>query len=124
MVMQSIPRNEHNSIDLQDKHLPDFLKTITNKQNVPFRANVYGKYNYHDFVLKCTHLSTEQQDSLIDLFAKYKELFSGNLGRVPGPPVSLNFKKKPIGNVYILIFLDLGYFNAKKINSIKSKQCL
>ena len=25
MVMQSIPRSEHNSIDLQDKHLPDFL---------------------------------------------------------------------------------------------------
>jgi len=44
MVMQSIPRKEHNNIDLQDEHLPDFLKTITNKQNVQFRANVYGKY--------------------------------------------------------------------------------
>lgn len=43
-------------------------------------------------VLKCTHLSTEEQDSLIDLFSKYQELFSGKLGSVPGPAVSLKLK--------------------------------
>ena len=70
------------------------MKVATKKQNVPFRANVYGKYNYRDMILKCTHLSTEQQDSLIDLFSQYEELFSGKLGCISGPPVSLRLKQE------------------------------
>jgi len=45
-------------------------------------------------ILKCTHLSTEQQDALIDLFSQYEELFSGKLGSIPGPPISLKLKQE------------------------------
>jgi len=96
-VMKSIPRNENNildNVDPQDVDIPEFMKAVTKKQNVPFRANVYSEYNYSDMVLKCTHLSTTQQDSLIDLFSQYEELFSGKLGSVPGPPVSSKFKQE------------------------------
>ena len=45
-------------------------------------------------ILKCTHLTTEQRDSLTKLFSKYEELFSGKLGCMPGPPVNLELKQE------------------------------
>ncbi len=59
--METIPRNESNYLDdinPQNEHLPDFVKVAAKKQNDPFRANVYDKYNHRDMILKCTHLST------------------------------------------------------------------
>ena len=95
--MKTIQRNENYFLDdndLQDEHLPEFMKTATKKQNAPFRANIYDKYNYRDMILKCTHLTTEQRDSLTKLFSKYEELFSGKLGCMPGPPVNLKLKQE------------------------------
>jgi len=95
--MKTIQRNENYFLDdndIQDEHLPEFMKTATKKQNAPFRANVYGKYNYRDMILRCTHLTTEQRDSLTKLFSKYEELFSGKLGCMPGPPVKLELKQE------------------------------
>ena len=43
-------------------------------------------------VLNCTHLTNEQQDSLIKLFSKYELLFDGSLGLVPGVLVHLDLK--------------------------------
>jgi len=31
---------------------------------------------------------------MLQVFSKYEELFSGNLGKVPGPPVSLEVKQE------------------------------
>ena len=31
---------------------------------------------------------------MLQVFSKYEELFSGNLGKVPGPPVSLELKQE------------------------------
>jgi len=45
-------------------------------------------------ILKCTHLSTEQPDALINLFAEYEELFSRKLGCMPEHPVSLELKQE------------------------------
>ena len=59
-----------------------------------FRANVYDKYYHHGMILKCTHLSTEQQDALINLFTEYEELFCGKLGSMPKPPVRLELKQE------------------------------
>jgi len=117
--MKSTPRDENNNldnVDPQDVDLPEFMKTVTKKQNVPFRANVYNEYNYRDMVLKITHLSTKQQDSLIDLFSQYEELFSSKLGSVPGPPVSLKLKQeaKP--------FATRAYMVPKSIENIAKKE--
>ena len=56
--------------------------------------NRYDKYNYVDMVKKCKHLDDGQQSTLLKLFHKYKALFSGALGRVPGTPVKLKLKKR------------------------------
>ena len=47
-------------------------------------------------VLKCPHLHKDQQDALISLFSEYEELFSGDLGKVPGPPVKLHLKPNSV----------------------------
>ena len=94
-AMKTIPPNEINSLNDEDPgdiDLPEFMKKATKKAATTFKANNFEKYNYCDMVLKCTHLSVNQQDVLIELFSQYEELFSGKLGSVPGPPVSLKLK--------------------------------
>ena len=44
-------------------------------------------------VQRCAHRSPGHQSTLLHLFSKYSELFSGALGRVPGPTVKLKLKK-------------------------------
>ena len=46
-------------------------------------SNEYGDHNYRSMVLKCTHLSNVQQDTLLELFSKYAPLFDGTLGKIP-----------------------------------------
>ena len=55
--------------------------------------NTYDRHIYKDMVKRREHLSSEQQSTLLHLFSRYKELFSGTLGRVPGPPIKLKLKK-------------------------------
>jgi len=94
--MKTINQNEINDIneeDPSDADLPAFMKVATKKAATSFKPNRYDKHNYRDMVLKCTHLSAHQQEMMLQLFSKYEELFSGKLGKVPGPPVSLSLKK-------------------------------
>ena len=77
-----------NSID-DDQELPTFMQQATLRLTKGISPNTYNKHDYKDMVLRCQHLTTEEQDSLIHLFGKYRELFSGTLGLVPGPPVHL-----------------------------------
>jgi hypothetical protein len=44
-------------------------------------------------VLKCTNLTQTQQNSRLELFSTYSELFSGKLGLIPGPTVHLKVKQ-------------------------------
>jgi len=108
--------NSLNGEDPGDTDLSAFMKTATKKAATTFKANNYEKYNYRDMVLKCTHLSPSQQDTLIDLFSSYEELFNGNLGSVPGPPVSLKLKTnaKP--------FAARAYTVPKALESIAKKE--
>ena len=97
-TMKTISQAEINSInddDPADVDLPDFMKNAT-KKAASIKPNIYDTYNYHDMVLRCEHLTKEQQDSLISLFSDYEELFSGKLGTVPGPPIKLKLKPNAV----------------------------
>ena len=54
----------------------------------------YDKHNYREMVNCCEYLDNGMIASLLRLFSKYVELFSGPLGRVPGPPIKLKLKKR------------------------------
>ena len=64
----------------------------------------------------CNHLTVTQKLELTNLFRKYKYLFSGKLGKVPGLPVELTLKRdvKPF---YSVLYYTTGvYENSKKKN--------
>jgi hypothetical protein len=43
-------------------------------------------------VQRCNHLTSDQQNTFLNLFKNYKDLFSGKLGLIPAPPVHLRLK--------------------------------
>ena len=43
-------------------------------------------------ILKCVHLTNDQQNTLMELFAQYSSLFDGTLGKVPNVEVHLELK--------------------------------
>ncbi len=88
----SIDRESLNTIDNEDKDLPPFMQIATQRLTKGLSANTYDKHNYKEMVLRCHHLTTEQQHTLLDLFQPYAELFSGKIGMIPGPPVHLKLK--------------------------------
>ena len=79
--------------DPGDKDLPDFMKEATRRMfSSSMHANEYEKHNYRDMVLKCDHLSDYEKTSLLNLFSEFQDLFSGDLGEVPGKPIKLKVK--------------------------------
>ena len=95
MRNKSSPQKIMNKLsdDPGDVDLPPFMKEATHRMTKGLQRNRYDKHNYRDMVVKCTHLDEKQQSIMLELFSKFKELFSGKLGRVPGPPVKLKLKK-------------------------------
>jgi transposase InsO family protein len=87
----TITKETLNSID-DDQQLPAFMQQATQRLTKGISANTYNKHDYQEMVLQCRHLTTDQQDTLIALFKKHHELFSGKLGLIPGPPVHLKLK--------------------------------
>ena len=86
--MKTINQNEINGINDEDPSgadLPAFMKVATKKAATSFKPNRYDKHKYRDMVLKRTHLFSHQHEMMLQLFSKYEELFSGKLGKVPGP---------------------------------------
>ena len=81
------------SDDPGDANLPNFMKRATHRLTKGLGKNTYDKHNHKDIVTRCDHLTSEQQSNLLQLFSKYKELFSGALGRVPCTPIKLKLKK-------------------------------
>ena len=57
-------------------------------------ANDYGKHDYKAMVNKCDHLTDDQKGKLSTLFRKYKDLFSGKLGKIPRPHVEIKLREK------------------------------
>lgn len=118
--MKTIPHVEANSINVDDidpadKDLPVFMQKAASKAHT-IKLNIYNKYNYRDMVLKCEHLSKDQQDMLIDLFSNYEELFSGDLGKIPGDPVSLSVKPGTV------LYCARAYTVPKALESIAKKE--
>jgi hypothetical protein len=94
MVMKergTINKATLNAID-NDDGLPLFLQQATLCFTKGISENTYNKHEYHEMIRRCTHLSLEQQNTFLQLFANYKDLFSGKLGLIPGPPVRLCLK--------------------------------
>lgn len=83
-----------NFVDNQDAELPTFMQKAT-KRLERISANAYDKHNYKEMVLRCNHLSTQEQEKLLTLFSSYDELFSGALGEIPNVRVHLQLKPNP-----------------------------
>ena len=81
------------SDDPGDVDLPAFMKKATQRMSKGMVANAYDKHDYGDMIDRCGHLDEEKKNILKDLFSKFKELFSGKLGEVPGEKVKLTLKK-------------------------------
>ena len=53
----------------------------------------YEKANLDHEVNKCAHLTTEQQESLLELLQKYEHLFDGTLGKWKSGPYEIHLKE-------------------------------
>ena len=83
-----------NAIDPTNANLPTFMKKAATKVVTEMEANEYGKHDYKAMVNKCDHLNDDQKGKLLKLFSKYKDLFSGKLGKIPRPPVEIKLREK------------------------------
>ena len=102
----------------EDQNLPSFMKKATHRLSKGLSANQYDKHNYKDMVEKCEHLTSDMKSALLDLFSKYEELFSGTLGKVPGPPVKLKLKEGA------LPFYSRAYTVPKAIEKIAKREVM
>ena len=75
-----------------------------------------NKHDYVQMVDRCTHLKTPEKSMINKLFSKFKELFSGKLGRVPGPPVRLKLKKTA------MLFHSRAYTILKAFEELAKKE--
>jgi hypothetical protein len=57
-------------------------------------------------VLKCIHLKSDQQRTLLELFAQYSSLFDGTLGKVPN--VEAHLELKPNSNPFCALALNIA----------------
>ena len=72
---------------MKDEELPKYISIETRRVSREINPNKYDKHNYYDMVNNCNHLTVTQKLELTNLFRKCKNLFSRELGKVPGPPV-------------------------------------
>ena len=84
-----------NNIDSQDVTLPQFMQKETRRLD-HITPNKYQEHNYKNMVLKCSHLTSPQQQILLQVFGVYDELFSGTLGAVPNVKVHLQLKPNAV----------------------------
>ena len=83
-----------NSIDPADASLPTFIQKAAAKVITEMKENDYDKHDYKAMVNKYDHLNDDQKGKLLNLFSKYKDPFSGKLGKRPGPPVEIKLREK------------------------------
>ncbi len=84
-----------NNIDSQDVTLPQFMQKSTRHLDC-ITPNKYQEHNYKNMVLKCSHLTSLQQQILLQVVGVYDELFSGTLGAVPNVKVHLQLKPNAV----------------------------
>ena len=82
-----------NSIDPANTYLPEFMQKAVSRVVSSMHANTYDKHDYKKIIDRCAHLNSEQKQLLLQLLGKYKELFSGKLDKIPGPPVEIKLKR-------------------------------
>ena len=93
-ITQSKKDTKVNSIDPLNASLPMFMQKVASKIVTNMKTDEYDMYDYKAMVNKCNHLTNDQQGKLLNLFRKYKDLFSGNLESVPIPPMEIKLREK------------------------------
>jgi Reverse transcriptase (RNA-dependent DNA polymerase) len=88
----SIKPEELTSAESQDVEAPTILQHTLRRMEKSITSNEYDEHNYRSMILKCNHLTHEQQDVLLELYSKYALLFDGTLGKVPNVQVHLDLK--------------------------------
>jgi hypothetical protein len=88
----SITPEELTIICDQDAEAPEIIHQAVKRIACAITSNEYHSHNYQSMVLKCVHLTSEEQQILIELFAQYSSLFDGTLGKVPNVQVHLELK--------------------------------
>jgi hypothetical protein len=88
----SFNTDELTTIDNGESETPKFVQEAIKRLEQNITANKYSEHNYKEMILKCTHLSTSQQDELLTLFASYSSLFDGKLGKIPYSKVHVDLK--------------------------------
>ena len=83
-------------IDIHDRDAPEIVQRATSRIERKFSFNQYDKHNYKNMVLRCSHLSTVQKNTLLELFAIYEDLFAGTIGKVPNVSVYLELKPNAV----------------------------
>ena len=79
------------------------------------------KLNYYDMANNCNHLTVTQKSVLTNPFKKYKDLFSGNLGKVPRPPIVLKLKiYKTI--LYYCIYYSTSVYKISKTRNRRTRR--
>ena len=69
----------------QDQVEEDFIQRMTEQKNSPA--------NLEEEVGKCSNLTKHEQNQLLQLLTKYKDLFDGSLGTLKTKPVELELKE-------------------------------
>ena len=88
----SITPDELLTIDAQDVEAPEIFQRATQRMERAITSNDYSSHNYQTMIFKCTHLTSNQQDTLLELFKNYSSLFDGTLGKVPNVKIHLDLK--------------------------------
>ena len=79
-----------NSIDPADTRLPEFMQQATSRVISNMYTDTYNKHDNKKMIDIHVHLNAKQKELLLKLLEKYKELFSGKLGKILGPPVRVS----------------------------------
>jgi hypothetical protein len=95
-----IPMRKHGSISPeeliilndQDAEAPEIIHRAVDHIERTITSNEYSSHSYQSMILKCAHLTRDQQNTLMELFAQYSSLFDGTLGKVPNVKVHLELK--------------------------------
>ena len=67
----SINPEELTILNDQDAEAPEVIHRAVNRIERAITSNEYGSHNYQSMILKCVHLTSDQQNTLMELFAQY-----------------------------------------------------
>jgi hypothetical protein len=89
----SIKRQDMANYSIDNTESPPSVQKAVDRMERHLSLNTYDGYNYKNMVLRCSHLSSSQQDTLLELFSNFAFLFDGSLGKVPNIKIHSKSKK-------------------------------